>query len=136
MESFETINKKISKTTEAIENFLCPKLQTDLSHQLAMENKQNETFTQPAIEKTQDQSPRGVLYDTSLENTLENVKKKNFLWSNWNPWKRHIFEWHKNFKSMWNTRCYQWKRKQNNSRASRWFYKHKWSSRTKIEEWW
>ena len=41
--------------------------------QLAIKNTRNETFSRPTI---QNESHPGVLYDTSLENTLEVIKKK------------------------------------------------------------
>ena len=49
------------------------------THQLAKENSQNELFSQRTIQNTQNETQPGVLNDTVLENTLENMSERKFF---------------------------------------------------------
>ena len=75
------VTKNLSKVTEAIE-------------QLSSFETESETSTQPAIDNLKrglknnhDQSSYDVLYDTSLENTLIDLKETNIIfWTIETPW--------------------------------------------------
>ena len=72
-ESFKPLTKKledVDKSTEKLEEIFKKVSQLDIENtQPAVEN------TQPAIENTQNQA--GVVYDTSLQNTLKNMEKSS-----------------------------------------------------------
>ena len=70
-ESFKPITKNLSETTQGIEKLSSSGNKNATSTQPAMKIKQ------PAIEITRDESTNGVLYDTSLENTLIIMEKNN-----------------------------------------------------------
>ena len=42
-----------------------------------LEKTQQETFSQPHIQNAQNESHEGLLYETSLENTLKNIKNSS-----------------------------------------------------------
>ena len=73
-ESFITITEKlgeVDKSTKKLKVFETSDSENK-TPELAMKSTRNETFSQPTI---QNESYPGVLYDTSLENTLEKMKK-------------------------------------------------------------
>ena len=73
-ESFIPITEKlgeVDKSTKKLKVFETSDSENK-TPELAMKSTRNETFSQPTI---QNESHPGVLYDTSLENTLEKMKK-------------------------------------------------------------
>ena len=84
-ESFIPITEKlgeVDKSTKKLKVFETSDSENK-TPELAMKSTRNETFSQPTI---QNESHPGVLYDTSLENTLEKMKKsKKFFKTNETP---------------------------------------------------